>query len=76
MSHYVVCTDSDHYEKLEERAAFAAGLPNETYARYSAQSDFALEEYGELRFYIERPMVEQFMDQELVLDTPIKEDNG
>ncbi len=76
MNHYVVCSDADHYEELEERAAFEAGLPNETYGRYSPPSDFVLEKHGELRFYIERPLVERIMDQELVLDEPTEEDDG
>tara|TARA_B100000902_G_scaffold356965_1_gene371067 strand:+ start:1865 stop:2092 length:228 start_codon:yes stop_codon:yes gene_type:complete len=67
---YIVCTDSDHYEQLEQRAAFSKCLPNEVYSRYSPTAEEALEEYEELRFYVEGSIVEQFQDQVIKKDGP------
>ena len=66
--YYILCSDEEEYEKIEERAAFEKCLPSGAYTRYAPLPEDALELHGELRYYIEPSFVERFSDLELLRD--------
>lgn len=65
---YILCSDEEEYEKIEERAAFEKCLPMGAYTRYAPLPEDALAMYDELRYYIEPSFVERFRDLELRRD--------
>lgn len=66
--YYILCSDEEEYEKIEERAAFEKCLPMGAYTRYAPLPEESLELYGELRYYIEPSFVERFSDLKLRKD--------
>ena len=63
--YYILCSNEEEYEKLEERAAFEKCLPTGAYTRYAPLPEEALALYGDLKYYIEPSFVERFVDQKI-----------